>query len=37
VQKAFNPFQFVVIMLAGWMNQRQQHVIAYLREENRCP
>jgi hypothetical protein len=22
--------------LAGWMNQRQQHVIQYLMEENRC-
>jgi len=29
-----NPFQFVVI-LAGWMNGRQQNVIEYLREENR--
>ncbi|MFL6415626.1 MAG: IS3 family transposase [Bryobacteraceae bacterium] len=35
VQKALNPFQFVVILLAGWMNQRQQNVIEYLREENR--
>lgn len=33
--KALNPFQFVVIMLAGWMNQRQQDVVEYLREENR--
>ncbi len=32
---AQNPFQFVVIALAGWMNQRQQNVIGYLREENR--
>ncbi len=30
-----NPFQFVVIVLAGWLNQRQQNVIEYLREENR--
>ena len=30
-----NLFQFVVIVLAGWMNQRQQNVIEYLREENR--
>ena len=29
-----NPFQFVAIGLAGWMNQRQQNVIEYLREEN---
>jgi hypothetical protein len=35
VEKALNPFQFVVIALAGWMNQRQQNVIEYLREENR--
>jgi putative transposase len=35
VAKALNPFQFVVIVLAGWMNQRQQNVIEYLREENR--
>jgi putative transposase len=30
-----NPFQFVVIVMAGWMNQRQQNVIEYLREQNR--
>jgi hypothetical protein len=24
-----------VIVVAGWMNQRQQNVIEYLREENR--
>lgn len=35
MEKALNPFQFVVILLAGWMNQRQQHAIEYLREENR--
>jgi hypothetical protein len=35
VEKVLNPFQFVVIVLAGWMNQRQQNVIEYLREENR--
>jgi hypothetical protein len=34
-EKVLNPFQFVVIVLAGWMNQRQQNVIEYLREENR--
>jgi putative transposase len=37
VEKALNPFQFVVIALAGWMNQWQQNVIEYLREENRVP
>ena len=35
MEKAFNPFQFVVIVLAGWMSQRQRNVIEYLREENR--
>ena len=30
-----NPVRFVVIALAGWMNQKQQHAIDYLREENR--
>ena len=34
-EKVLNPFQFVVIVLAGWMSQRQQNVIEYLREENR--
>ena len=34
-EKVLNPFQFVVIVLAGWMNQRQQNVIEYLREETR--
>lgn len=35
MEKALNPFEFVVIVLAGWLNQRQQNVIEYLREENR--
>jgi putative transposase len=30
-----DPFRFVVIAVAGWMNQKQQHAIEYLREENR--
>jgi hypothetical protein len=30
-----DPFLFVVISIAGWMNQHQQHVIEYLIEENR--
>jgi hypothetical protein len=34
-EKVLNPFQFLVIVLAGWINQRQQNVIEYLREENR--
>jgi putative transposase len=34
VNRALNPFEFVVIAVAGWMNQRQRDVIDYLREEN---
>ena len=30
-----NPLQFLVLTMAGWMNRRQQDVIAYLQEENR--
>ena len=30
-----DPFRFVLIAVAGWMNQRQLHIIDYLREENR--
>lgn len=30
-----DPFSSVVISIAGWMNQHQQHVIEYLIEENR--
>ena len=30
-----DPFSFLVVCLAGWMNQHQQHVIHYLMEENR--
>lgn len=30
-----NPFQFVVIVLAGSMNQGQQNVAECLRQENR--
>jgi putative transposase len=30
-----DPFSFVVVSLAGWMNHHQQHVIGYLMEENR--
>jgi len=33
--KALDPFRFVLIAVAGWMNQRQLQVIEYLREENR--
>jgi putative transposase len=30
-----DPFRFVLIAIAGWMNQRQLEIIDYLREENR--
>jgi len=33
--RVLNPIQFVMIALAGWMNQRQLQTIEYLREENR--
>jgi putative transposase len=35
MQAGLDPFSFLVISVAGWLNQRQQHVIAYLVEENR--
>ena len=33
--KTLDPFRFVLMAVAGWMNQEQQHAIQYLREENR--
>ena len=33
--KVLDPFRFVLITVAGWMNQRQLQMIDYLREENR--
>src|SRR2546427_2987733 len=30
-----DPVSFLVVSLAGWMNQHQQYVIHYLIEENR--
>ena len=30
----FNQFSFLVVSIAGWMNQHQQQVIEYLMEEN---
>src|SRR4051794_30999985 len=37
---AFNPrnpmiLHVLIAMVAGWINRHQQHVIAYLQEENR--
>ena len=31
----FDQFSFLVVSIAGWMNQHQQQVIEYLMEENR--
>lgn len=33
--KRLDPFRFLLISVAGWMNQQQQYAIEYLREENR--
>src|SRR5215813_9357208 len=33
--RVLDPFRFVLIAVAGWMNQRQRQIIDYLREENR--
>jgi hypothetical protein len=30
-----DPFSFLVVSVAGWLNQKQQQVIGYLVEENR--
>jgi hypothetical protein len=35
VSSVLDPFRFVLIAVAGWMNQQQLHAIDYLREENR--
>ena len=33
--RMLDPFQFLLVAIAAWMNQRQLQVIDYLREENR--
>ena len=35
MKKVLDPFGFLLIAVAGWMNQAQQQMIEYLREENR--
>src|SRR3954447_68268 len=35
MSKVLDPFRFVLIAVAGWMNQQQLQMIDYLREENR--
>jgi hypothetical protein len=31
-----SPLRFVLVALAGWVNQQQRDVIDYLQEENRA-
>ena len=33
--RVLDPCRFVLVAVAGWMNQRQLQAIDYLREENR--
>src|SRR5438270_36187 len=35
MSRLLDPFQFLLIAIAGWMNQRQLQANEYLREENR--
>jgi hypothetical protein len=35
MRASLDPFSFLVLSMAGWLNQRQQQVIDYLVEENR--
>jgi putative transposase len=35
VPRVLDPFRFLLIAVSGWMNQQQQPIIDYLREENR--
>ncbi len=35
MQQVLDPFRFILIVLAGWINQQQQDINDYLKEENR--
>ena len=35
MRAGLDPFSFLVVSMAGWLNQKQQQVIDYLVEENR--
>lgn len=37
MRAGLDPFSFLVVSVAGWLNQRQRQVIEYLVEENRIP
>jgi hypothetical protein len=34
--KTLDPFRLLLISIAGWMDQQEQHAIDYLREESRA-
>jgi hypothetical protein len=34
MKRVLDPFRFLLIAVAGWMNQAQQQMIEYLREES---
>jgi len=35
MSRSFDPFRFLLIAVAGWMNQEQRQIVDYLREGNR--
>jgi len=35
MRAGLDPFSFLVVSMAGWLNQKQPQVIDYLVEENR--
>jgi hypothetical protein len=35
MSRVLDPFRFVLIAVAGWMNQHQRQAMNYLKEENR--
>ena len=37
MRSVLDPFQLVVIAIAGWMNQHQQQVVDYLLQESIIP
>ena len=35
IEQVLDPFRFILFVLAGWVNQQQQDINGYLKEENR--
>ena len=35
MRAGLDPFSFLVVSMAGWLNQKQRQIIDYLVEENR--